>query len=231
MATIRQFLDKKKRTDVFVQVGTNNGADRFKDVVRDYKPGVVLLVEPNPQLIQEIKNNYKDISGVVIENVAIADKEGVIDLYLPWMDDRGRAKNGYYYTHSEFSAVPQNDWGMKKNMIKMTVQSVRLDSLLKKHSIRHIDYLCIDTEGYDAEVLKSLAIWSKKVDILQYENFNVDPTNFARHNENWDSLGESAMIWIKGVLSAMGYVFHEDSEDPQNTIAVIKKEDTWKEPV
>jgi len=229
MATVKQFLNNKNRIEVFVQVGTNNGADRFRELVREFNPKRVLLIEPNKDMIPEIKNNYRGARGVIIENVAISTKEGVESLYLPWTNDNGRADNGCYYGASKFSIVPQNDWGVKDKMNKIDAYSIRLDTLLAKYSITYVDYLCIDTEGYDAEVLKSLDIYDKIVDIIQYENYGFDSTLFSRHNENWDSLGDKAMEWIKGVLSSMGYKFHKDSEDTSNTIAVTNRQEVWKE--
>jgi hypothetical protein len=43
----------------FVQIGTNNGKDFFKNIVDFYKPSKIILVEPNKKLENDIKEAYK----------------------------------------------------------------------------------------------------------------------------------------------------------------------------
>lgn len=40
---------------VFFQIGTNDGNDDFRQMVNKEKPDLVILVEPNPDLIKHIK--------------------------------------------------------------------------------------------------------------------------------------------------------------------------------
>ena len=51
----------------FFQIGTNNGNDNFRKLVKDQKPYIVILVEPNINLIDEIKQNYYNIQNVYID--------------------------------------------------------------------------------------------------------------------------------------------------------------------
>ena len=45
---------------IFVQIGTNNGNDRFIQLVKNEKPDMVILVEPNKSLLDEIKKTTKE---------------------------------------------------------------------------------------------------------------------------------------------------------------------------
>ena len=56
---------------VYFQIGTNDGNDLFRDMVKDEKPDIVILVEPNTSLIDNIKKNYNNIENVYIYNNAI----------------------------------------------------------------------------------------------------------------------------------------------------------------
>ena len=57
---------------IYFQIGTNNGNDNFKKMVINDNPDLIILVEPNIDLIDEIKDNYNDIlSKTVIYNNAI----------------------------------------------------------------------------------------------------------------------------------------------------------------
>jgi len=227
MATIKEFLNKKRRADTFIQIGTNDGCDRFRNIVREYKPKLVVLIEPNKDLIPEIENNYSGIANVCIENVAIATEEKDVSLYIPLVDGNGRADNGCYYSSSTFSMIPMNDWGSMDNMEKITAKAVTLSSIFRKYGIRKADYLCTDTEGYDAEILKNTDLWKYQIDILQYEKWDFDSSVFARHNPNWEQLGSAGMDTLHGILSLMGYDFYDDSDDGNNIIAVTKRAEVW----
>jgi len=64
--------DLKK--ECYFQIGTNNGNDNFQKYVFHYKPKRVILVEPNPLLINQINENYKEIKKfceVIIINKTI----------------------------------------------------------------------------------------------------------------------------------------------------------------
>ena len=47
---------------VYFQIGTNDGNDEFRKKVILDNPNLVILVEPNTELIQTIKNNYSNIN-------------------------------------------------------------------------------------------------------------------------------------------------------------------------
>jgi hypothetical protein len=51
-------------TRVYFQIGTNNGNDNFRNIVAREKPDLVILVEPNANLVESIKSNYSNINNV-----------------------------------------------------------------------------------------------------------------------------------------------------------------------
>ena len=69
---------------IFFQIGTNNGNDLFRDLIKKSNPDLVILVEPNKTLIHQIKTNYKDVKNVIIYNNAIYyNNDELIELYIP----------------------------------------------------------------------------------------------------------------------------------------------------
>lgn len=52
MEELIQTLDEK---NIFIQIGTNNGNDLFRKYVQKFNPKKVILIEPNSDLIDEIK--------------------------------------------------------------------------------------------------------------------------------------------------------------------------------
>ena len=57
---------------VYFQIGTNEGNDLFRDMVKDDKPDLVILVEPNKSLVDNIKKNLE------MENASPAEVFGEI---------------------------------------------------------------------------------------------------------------------------------------------------------
>ncbi len=91
---------------VYFQIGTHNGNDLFRELVKNNKPDTVILVEPNVNLINEIIKNYDGIKNVYIYNNAIYyNNDEEIELYIPAKNGiiGTRADNGIIYSNIHFS--------------------------------------------------------------------------------------------------------------------------------
>lgn len=223
-------LDKLKSPNVFIQIGTNTGNDSFRNLVKKYKPPIVVLVEPNQKLIPVIKKHYEfanSFSEVHIMNNAIYtedDKE--VSLFIP-------AKNGVYgqpgvqperkqgnhtYNHGKFSLLPMNDWGEKKHMIEMKAPSITFNSLCEKLNITDVDYLQIDTEGFDSEIIDNINFDKCHISILRFERWNFGEECFSRyHNENKHRYGINGMKYIEDKLKDYKLL---DAKEAKDMIAI-----------
>lgn len=183
---------------VYFQIGTNDGNDMFRHLVKRDKPDIVILVEPNKNLLDHIKNNYSNIENVYIYNNAIyyQDDEDV-ELVIP-------AKKGYSSLH--FSLVPMNDWGNKEDMIKITSKSITFGSICNRHNITDIDYLQIDTEGFDSEIIKMIDLSKYKIKTIRFEKWGFSVDRFTRYNEEkCNELGENGMKYCIDKLTKHNY--------------------------
>jgi FkbM family methyltransferase len=54
--------------------------------------------------------------------------------------------------------------------IKISLEQRRLDEILQEQNIHHIDYLSIDVEGYEMEVLKSIDFSRADITLISVEN-------------------------------------------------------------
>lgn len=182
---------------VFFQIGTNNGNDMFRELVLKNMPDCIILVEPNEKLINEIKQNYSGIENVYIYSNAIYyNDDEIIELYTPGKNGIAgtRADNGIIYTDLHFSLLPMNDWGNKNDMVKITSKSITFDKICDIHSITNIDYLQIDTEGFDSEIIKMIDLSKYKINTIRFEKWGFKPERFTNyHNEKADDLGENGM--------------------------------------
>ena len=169
----------------FVEVGANDGVSfdpLHTYIIRHRWRG--LLVEPLPDLFRQLKETYKQCTGLIFENMAIAEKPGCRDMYriatdvltngtLPawtkgiasFFNDRN-ALGGYRIPASTFEQIRSH----------ITVEKVMcdtLDNLLRKHAITKIDVLQIDVEGYDYHVLRQVDFSRFRPSIIRIEWLNL----------------------------------------------------------
>jgi len=195
---------------IFFQIGTNNGNDRFLQLVKNEKPDMVILVEPNESLLNEIKTNYEGIENVNIYNNAVyyTDDES-IELYIPKKDG---------YSNGHFSLLPMNDWGKKEDMVKIQTKSITFDKICSNHNITNIEYLQIDTEGFDSEIIKMIDLSKYKIDNIRFETWGFPIDCFTKyHNELSNELGINGMnnsiLKLKQHNYTIDYISDEDGND------------------
>src|SRR5205814_148392 len=87
------FAFAQHHPDAFVvQIGAHDGATMGQDPLRHEllsRPWRGILVEPVPPVFERLKANYRANPRLIFENAAIAESDGVRDLYhLPESSDR-----------------------------------------------------------------------------------------------------------------------------------------------
>ena len=207
---------------VFFQIGTNNGNDLFKELVIKNKPDIVILVEPNDNLINEIKQNYSNIKNVYIYNNAIYyNDDEIIELYIPAKNGiiGTRADNNIIYSHGHFSLLPMNDWGKKNDMVKITTKSITFDKICSIHNITNIDYLQIDTEGFDSEIIKMIDLSKYKINKIRFEKWAFTSKCFTDyHKEKANELGINGFKNSIDKLVKNNYILRDIYDEDGNDI-------------
>jgi FkbM family methyltransferase len=199
---------------VMIQIGTNNGADEFNCLVKSLNPNMVILVEPNIKLNGEIIKNYEGIKNFYLENVAITEvSKGLVKLVIPknHYDKNGIriGKNNYVDCH--YSLLPMDDWGNDFNEVESP--SMTFTELCDKYGIVNIHYLQIDTEGYDAEIIKSINFKHLNIDIIKYEDWSFPIDCFSRHGDKAKHYGINGMVEVDYLLRGLGYTITKEKSD------------------
>jgi FkbM family methyltransferase len=211
---------------VYIQIGTNNGNDNFNKIVKADCPDLVVLVEPNSHLIPSILQNYQDVDNIqLLNNCLHYEDDKTVSLYIPALKKElgTLAENGNLYSDAHFSLVPMNDWGDKENMIELKSISISFDTLCKRFNITEIDYLQIDTEGFDSEIIKMIDLEKYKIRKIRYERWEFDPSCFKRHNEHHEMFGSNGMKTIEDKLISHGYKLTPvNDEDGNDYIATLE---------
>jgi len=156
-----------------LQVGANEGRD--DDPVRAYiinYPWRGLLIEPQPEVFEKLKENYAGLeSRISFENVAISNNPEPLKLY--------RLPAGVTPSDSIVSFDPKiiaKQSGVKpRNLVPISVPTARLDDIVLKHRLTHVDVLQLDTEGYDWDVLQTLDLTVQRPLLIRFEHGHLSP--------------------------------------------------------
>jgi FkbM family methyltransferase len=171
----------------FVQVGANDG--KSFDYLYDFVTGrssVGLVMEPVEQYFKELKSNYNDFPNIKCINVAVHDtlsEVGIFKinpefehLYPDWV--RGSASfNSSHLTN----CLAKVDF---EHLTEETVQAKNINKILEESFLPgSVDYLQIDTEGYDYKVLRQIDFSIFKPSIIRFEFVNLTDEEKDKSNK------------------------------------------------
>jgi len=182
----------------FVQIGANNGLtdDPIRQFVTKYHWHGV-LVEPQPQVFQQLLKNYEQEKQLAFENIAISDKDGTVGLFVA--DHRDETANLTVFASLKKDALIRGLDNPKAAGVQVQVQEVEVPSLsvqtfLAKHRITKIDLLLTDVQGYDPEVVEQFLACGVKPTIIHFEHCHT---------------ARPALDALYGKLVEHGYRFNE----------------------
>lgn len=133
------------------------------------------LVEASKKTFNRLKNNYKHKNFVQIYNLIISNEETYVTFYE--IDD-----DGFNTTSLEF--LQQNN--LKYNNSEI-VKTTKINDMLE--DIGQVDWIRIDIEGLDYNVLKSIdKKYFENLKMLQYEHLHLDTTKQIEIDNLFNSL-------------------------------------------
>jgi len=188
-----------------VQIGANKGNDELaKYIKKNYdKLDFALFVEANPLHIEDLKKCYEGYENVFVENIAIkpSSYEGdALKLYYYEDDAPLYAVTSCVKSHIE---KHYSDFNYCENKLhQFEVPALTIGDLFLKYNIKELDWLLLDVEGIDAELLLDTD-WSEyDIQRIEYEELH---------------LGENKKP-IEKILKELGYI---------QSIAIHRYDDAW----
>jgi len=151
-----------------VQLGANSGDDHVLRFIKEsnIKFDNILLVEPMPLVINKLKENYKDIENVSIEELAIVSDESLEEVNIYY------DKESPNHEVSSLDKKHLKDHGPGDERIsQFTVKAMTFDKLLTKHELININYLYTDCEGMDFKILLSIDFEKFNIENIFFESF------------------------------------------------------------
>jgi FkbM family methyltransferase len=164
----------KKTNPLFLDIGAGQAEsiNRFKKILPN---SIIHSFEPVEERIDIITNWLKTFphnNNIILNHCAMGDK---IEEKTFYVNDKTKAS-------SFLKLNEKNTVDRLKKQIKINVNTV--DNYVKQNNINHIDYLKIDTQGYEEQVLKGSieTLKSGKVNYIEVEiilsDYYEKTTNF-----------------------------------------------------
>jgi len=174
----------------FIEIGSSD----FDTLIPLAKQGWHgIIVEPIKYYLDRIER----VPGVIYENAAITPQEGTFQIKR-W-DPEFINSQGQFWMHGSGNLnlkynVFEANKKLKDHEIVEDVKGITLDQLLDKHKVSQIDYLKIDTEGYDSLILESY-------------DFRIKPTVIRAEHVHCGA------DRITEILESQGYLVYKEPND------------------
>lgn len=229
LTSIRRFLDYYARTKerdgqpVFCfQIGANDGRtnDPVHRFFRDHG-WYGLLVEPQRDVFEQgLSRTYADNPRVQVANVALGRQEGSLPFYrvaisrARWASGlssfvratlEDHIRSGYIQRKAaeEGIPLPQDPADIIETV---QVPTATVDGLLSRHQVERFDVLCIDTEGYDYEILRLVDLRRYRPEVVLFESNNLSEQDFAAAHRLMAEQGYR-LFWENGDTLAVDYPY------------------------
>ncbi|MFC1839023.1 FkbM family methyltransferase [Thermodesulfobacteriota bacterium] len=159
---IRNYFENKKN-GIFVDVGGNEPRSKYSQSwhLESILNWTGLIVEPNPSLANKAMEERP--GSIVCECASTSpEKTGETEFYIPLLD--GAEKTG----HASLE-INVDEHNYKEHKV-IKVKTTTLSALLEKHNIEKIDFLSIDVEGMEMDVLLGLDFNKYKPSLILMED-------------------------------------------------------------
>lgn len=164
---------------LIVQVGAYDGVSW--DWLHTYvRRGLMkgILIEPQRDVFERLCRNYRDCTGLFLENVAVGTVDGRQSLYRLKREYHHLSKTPEQLASFRPAVIMKHFRGMgyraDQILEEESVPCARVETLMRKHGLGRVDLLQIDAEGSDGEILKSCDIGRLRPTIIHYEHVHLE---------------------------------------------------------
>jgi FkbM family methyltransferase len=189
-----------------IQIGANDGDDEVYELISSNRDKIskAVLIEPIPYCIPALQNRYAEIKNVYIENIAITNNPDIKEQTFYYINESN-------YQVSSLKKQHLTDHGVEDKLIRsISVNCLTISNIVDKYDIINLDYLFIDAEGYDYEIIKSIDFGKCNIKNIKFESMHIDGVH--RKEQRYSDL----VLF----LGSMGY--HVGEAQGLNTTAIKK---------
>lgn len=223
VASIKKLLtqlplsDEHKHNTTLVDVGANIG-DYSAQLRSAFPLSRIFLFEPSPVNLQKLNNRFSHDNNIFIFPMALDNSSREACLYS---DFPGSGLGSLTERELSFRNIDMKT--------KTKIQTVRFDQFFSNPSLEidHFDFVKIDVEGHEIDVLNGMGDLLRKVRIIQFEfgGANIDTKTFFKDIyklliSNYFTIYRISPIGLQNI-----YKYHEKEESflTTNYVAVNQK--------
>lgn len=195
---------------VVFEAGGHYGCDTVK-FAKKWPQGTIISFEPNPHAFSKLLETTKNLDNVYAHNFAVNNYNGIAILNVC----HGSFGDNLIYEGAS-SLLEASEWmEIHYQGPKLEVSCVVLDDWCQANGIDHLDFMWLDLEGLELQVLKSSPKILTKVKVIYAE------TNFLKFRKGMTQFKD-----LKNFLERAGFqmLSHWYAEGFQGDAIFIKKE-------
>lgn len=139
-----------KNKKIYFEIGSNTGGDTDQFVDDN---SILYCFEPVHNLYVNLWERYKTKENVIVLPFAIDSENSFKNFNVSTVANQGCS------SLNDFNSEIHDLWPGRPDFMfgdRYIVPTIRLDTFIKNYKIPHIDYLWIDAQGHDFNVIKSL---------------------------------------------------------------------------
>lgn len=160
-------LSPRQEPGTFVDIGAHDGISLSNTYfLEKYSGWKGLCVEANPKVYKTLA----DARSCITENCAIGAERSTSEFWQieGYAEMLSGLRNSYDPRHQDRIMKEIRHRGGKVNRVPIEV--VPLQDLLDRHEMHNIDFLSIDTEGSELDVLRSVNFGKTRIRMMSVEN-------------------------------------------------------------
>jgi 2-O-methyltransferase len=155
---IRDHLPSKP---VIIDAGAHDGSDSI-EMCRLFRGAIVHAFEPVPEIFERLKQHTQKFDRIKCYNLALGNRNGVQTMHI----SSGASDGSSSLLQPKQHLADHPDVFFNKDLL---VQTVLLDDWAVQHKIDRVDFLWLDMQGYELEVLRSSRVVLSKVRAIHME--------------------------------------------------------------
>lgn len=172
---IAQFIPS---SPVIFEAGGHFGEDTVKFAAK-WPDAKIIAFEANPNAFKKFTTKTCDIKNIIGYNLAVNDYNGIASFYICHQNIKNKERREGASSLLE----PSNEMSVEYAGPKIEVPCVILDDWCKTQAVDHIDFMWLDLEGVELQILSASPQMLSKVKVIYTEtnlfNFRVGTTRFV----------------------------------------------------
>lgn len=155
---IRKYLPQNP---VIIDCGAHVGADSI-ELSKMLPKSKIFCFEPVPSIFSSLKKNTKKYSNIECFQIALSDNDGEAHFFVSSGESDASSSLMNPTGHKEFHP----DVNFNEEIL---VQTMSLDSWAEKKNLKKVDFLWLDMQGYELNMLKASKNILRTVSVIHTE--------------------------------------------------------------